>query len=161
MWKQKNKGVQFKELVNGVLTLENEIPNIEDLSFVNDEFNKLPELTAENEDELISIQSEPDDPLDCINEGSCCNFGDVTYAYCGKYCGYMQDAGGSNDGSDTENQLDACCYQHDYCLWENLKSRCDCHNDFLSCSNSVLKTPGYTTIRNGIRVQKVLDRCYI
>lgn len=89
-------------------------------------------------------------PATCILEGACCEFEDVTYAYCGKYCGYKQDAGGANDGSDHKNQLDACCYQHDVCLADNLKSTCDCHMDFINCSESVPHSPGFHTIRAGI-----------
>ncbi|MEC1716480.1 hypothetical protein [Schinkia azotoformans] len=157
IWHNNNQ-LQYKEYVNAELINDREFPYTEDLTIATELFDDLSELSKEEEKDIITTAVY--DPASCIASGSCCQFSGVTYSYCGKYCGYRQEAGGSDDGSDTINGLDACCFWHDYCLWEGLMSRCGCHDGFLDCASGTPAAPGDTTIRNGIRGAKVLDGCY-
>ncbi|UOQ49403.1 hypothetical protein MUN88_04670 [Gracilibacillus caseinilyticus] len=157
LWEFDGHEMTHKEFLNGELTYENtgEMKR-NSLQHVVERYTDLPVRTEEQQ----TVQAAYN-PASCVLSGSCCHFENVTYGYCGLYCGYGHSNGGANDGSGIQNDLDACCFSHDFCLWNNVQSTCGCHDTFLDCSTRTRPSPGDFTIKAGIAAAKVASGCII
>lgn len=161
IWRIDHNSYQFKEYVNGRLSFDNIYPYSDDVGTSFEAFTELEELAQQDGTVQPNIILPPVEtqPAFCIMEGTCCKFSGKTYAYCGKYCGYKQKAGGRDNGADVINSLDSCCYWHDWCLKEGIRNQCGCHDGFLDCASRTSGAPGKWTIYAGILAARKLDKC--